>query len=121
MIRPLREDEVRFDKAALCSGKNSTTYRVFARWKQFVGDALQSTTEADARADALVALNWAVSAAWDALRDLEQPPPKVCGCGASYSPEEWRRLPLVGRQEADGHALTLRNCECGSTLGVEEE
>ncbi len=48
-------------------------------------------------------------------------PPKPCACGASYDADAWRRLPLVGTQDAgDDELLELRNCEaCSSTLAIE--
>jgi len=45
--------------------------------------------------------------------------PKVCPCGARYSPRAWGELALVGRMDdGDGGDLELRNCACGSTLAV---
>ena len=47
---------------------------------------------------------------------------KTCSCcGKLYQWLEWMELALVGDWDwADMH-LQLRNCECGSTLGVERD
>lgn len=55
--------------------------------------------------------------------------PKACRCcGASHGAEAWAALPFVGVQTfaipgdpvtEDIAPLELRNCGCGSTLGVE--
>jgi hypothetical protein len=43
-------------------------------------------------------------------------------CGATHSPEELLKLPLVGLQDdGAGGLLTLRNCPCGSTISAELE
>jgi CheY-like chemotaxis protein len=62
------------------------------------------------------------------LRALQSPPPrgepsaiiKRCGCGRSYTHREWIALPLCGRMHLPGgpEILELRNCPCGSSLGV---
>ncbi|HSO32662.1 MAG TPA: hypothetical protein VLT33_09100 [Labilithrix sp.] len=45
--------------------------------------------------------------------------PKVCRCGASWSPASWATLTLVGYADgAEDGELELRNCRCGSTLAV---
>jgi CheY-like chemotaxis protein len=41
---------------------------------------------------------------------------KRCGCGRSYRRDEWKALPLRGTMEG----TELRNCPCGSTIGVSE-
>lgn len=41
---------------------------------------------------------------------------KKCRCGATYTPETWSQLPLVGHQDDVGGSLELRNCTCGSTI-----
>lgn len=47
---------------------------------------------------------------------------KVCACGRHYTRIAWRALPLVGIQQVDEQPsaddIELRNCECGSTLGL---
>ena len=43
---------------------------------------------------------------------------KTCGCGRHYSAAEWKKLPYVGRQDDEVEHIELRNCPCGSTLGV---
>jgi hypothetical protein len=45
-------------------------------------------------------------------------------CAATYSAPAWALLPFVGNQEAETEdgwpaVLELRNCPCGSTLGIE--
>jgi hypothetical protein len=45
-------------------------------------------------------------------------------CAATYSAAAWALLPFVGNQEAETEdgwpaVLELRNCPCGSTLGIE--
>lgn len=43
----------------------------------------------------------------------------ACGCGKTYSPEAFAKLPRVGRQDAgDATYLMLANCSCGSTMGM---
>lgn len=45
---------------------------------------------------------------------------KTCRCGRGYSAAEWAELRLVGLQPAaDGRALEMRDCACGSTLCVD--
>ncbi len=46
--------------------------------------------------------------------------PKLCACGASWSEEAWRELPLVGLMALsdDEPPLELRHCTCGSTIAV---
>lgn len=45
---------------------------------------------------------------------------KSCACGATYSPSEWKRLPLCGHMpDGEGGHLELRNCRCGSTISVQ--
>lgn len=59
----------------------------------------------------------------------EEAPPiaKTCGCGRSFTTQEWLALPLRGRQLLVGdeeHAeetFEFRNCVCGSTLAIEVE
>lgn len=50
---------------------------------------------------------------------------KQCKCGRAYSKSEWERLPVVGHQLTDDeegqYDLEMRNCTCGSTLGVERK
>lgn len=51
-------------------------------------------------------------------------PAKVCTCcGKAYDACAWAELPLVGFQfsedESGAYELTLKNCTCGSTIGVE--
>jgi hypothetical protein len=46
---------------------------------------------------------------------------KRCGCGADYTPAEWRHLHLVGRMRGlgSGTVLELRICaRCGSSISV---
>lgn len=50
---------------------------------------------------------------------------KQCGtCGIEYDAYSWERLPVVGvmhvdrDEEGPAEAIELRNCPCGSTLGV---
>jgi len=43
---------------------------------------------------------------------------KACGCGRHYDSATWSELELVAE---DWLGVTLRNCECGSTLAVEKE
>ena len=51
--------------------------------------------------------------------------PKVCACcSTKHSPDEWGALPLVGfvghfRGVRERYAVELRNCSCGSTLGID--
>lgn len=46
---------------------------------------------------------------------------KACGCGRSYTRDQWHRLALVGIQLVDDEMgpLELRNCPCGSTHAVD--
>ena len=49
---------------------------------------------------------------------------KVCGCcGRAYDAAHWPVLPLVGYVGAasgeETQVLELRNCACGSTLGLD--
>jgi hypothetical protein len=54
-------------------------------------------------------------------------PPTIaaCRCGQSYSINGWAGLPYVGAQHIEADAtgpaydLELRNCSCGSTIGIE--
>lgn len=43
-----------------------------------------------------------------------------CGCGATYTLQQFRALPLDGYQGIDGATLELRSCPqpCGSTHAV---
>jgi len=45
---------------------------------------------------------------------------KACGCGNTFSLDDWRALGLTGVQSFDDTPvrLELRDCSCGSTLGV---
>jgi hypothetical protein len=58
-----------------------------------------------------------------ALRAQTKPlPPDYvnCGCGLCFSPEEWMKLPLVGRMDDGlGGELELRNCHCGSARALQ--
>ena len=45
-------------------------------------------------------------------------PVKACGCGRSYSREQWGALDYAGTQDDGSEVVELRNCTCGSTLGV---
>jgi hypothetical protein len=49
-----------------------------------------------------------------------------CGCGKSYTKSQWQSLaepannrPMVSSDETGTYSLELRNCPCGSTIGVE--
>lgn len=47
--------------------------------------------------------------------------PKQCSCGLAYGAVEWSALALRGHMAMElgtSPALELRNCSCGSTLGV---
>ena len=45
---------------------------------------------------------------------------KRCGCGATYSQEQWARLPFLARWEIeDGPTHELRHCPCHTTLAVD--
>jgi hypothetical protein len=53
-----------------------------------------------------------------------QDPFKVCGCGTTYTEEEWDTLHFIGLQETKDEThvfiLELRNCiKCHSTIGIE--
>jgi hypothetical protein len=52
----------------------------------------------------------------DAALDREA---KRCGCGRVHGTLAWADLRFVGVMEHAGRLLELRNCACGSTLGVE--
>lgn len=41
---------------------------------------------------------------------------KTCGCGATYSAEEWLGLAAIGFLLGEDGPLELRNCPCGSTI-----
>lgn len=43
--------------------------------------------------------------------------PKVCGCGETWSRDNWDELPPIGRYRAD-EWIELRTCVCGKTLAV---
>ena len=69
---------------------------------------------------ALVAWVWLLR--WDDLLHWYERQPtliKACGCGCGYTPEQWETLPLIGTMDdGDGGTMHLRDCLCGSTLGV---
>ncbi len=44
---------------------------------------------------------------------------KTCGCGRSYTLEQWRKLPWVGEWKDEVETLELRNCVCKSTIAIE--
>lgn len=49
---------------------------------------------------------------------------KTCGCGVTYSKEEWVALKYIGTQKTEDEThvffLEMRNCaKCNSTIGVE--
>lgn len=50
---------------------------------------------------------------------------KKCGCGRAFTKEQWERLPAIGHQITDDeegqYDLEMKNCSCGSTLGVERK
>jgi Protein of unknown function (DUF5661) len=53
--------------------------------------------------------------------------PKQCrSCGRTHSDAQWAKLPLVGHQvigpypDDPGEVLELKNCQCGSTLAIQE-
>lgn len=48
----------------------------------------------------------------------EQAWPKACGCGASYTREEFYALPYVGIQDDGTERAVLRNCRCRSTISA---
>lgn len=37
-------------------------------------------------------------------------------CGAAYTPEEWRKLHLLGHLGDECETLETRNCTCGTSL-----
>lgn len=43
---------------------------------------------------------------------------KSCGCGRSFSSRGWTRLEYVGLQRDPYGDIELRNCACGSTIGI---
>ena len=49
---------------------------------------------------------------------------KTCGaCGRRLTAADWKALPLIGviddrRKHSDGERMEMRNCSCGSTLGL---
>lgn len=43
----------------------------------------------------------------------------MCACGLVRDLAAWERLPYLGIQRDEPHALELRNCTCGSTCGLE--
>lgn len=43
---------------------------------------------------------------------------KTCGCGRTFTVEEWRELPGCGRMPDEEGDLDLRHCPCGSTIAV---
>jgi len=46
--------------------------------------------------------------------------PKRCGCGLTYSQEEWAKLPYLARWEIEGGPThELRHCHCHTTLAVD--
>lgn len=48
---------------------------------------------------------------------------KTCKCGRSFSSPEWSGLRHVGEQVTESerlvYRLEMRNCPCGSTIGIE--
>jgi len=44
---------------------------------------------------------------------------KTCSCGREYTRAEWAQLYLVGYQVDPEETIELRNCACGSTMGIE--
>ena len=45
--------------------------------------------------------------------------PKTCGCGRTWTREQWRDLPFVARTpDHEGGLLEMRTCMCRSTLAV---
>lgn len=44
---------------------------------------------------------------------------RSCGCGLSFTVEEWVLLPLIGEMGDEIETVELRNCHCGSTLAIE--
>jgi len=46
--------------------------------------------------------------------------PKHCGCGSTYSQEEWIKLPYLARWEIEGGPThELRHCHCHTTLAID--
>ena len=43
---------------------------------------------------------------------------KRCACGRTYSRDQWLTLPPVGEQIDDVERAELRDCICGSTIGI---
>jgi len=43
---------------------------------------------------------------------------KTCACGCTYTREQWGQLPYVGPLDDGVEVTELRNCTCGSTLGI---
>lgn len=41
---------------------------------------------------------------------------KTCGCGRSYTQEEFDCLKYIGIQRCKSCSFTVRDCECGSAL-----
>ena len=43
-----------------------------------------------------------------------------CGCGYKYTLEQFRKLPLCGKQTFPDppHVLEMRDCACGSTRAI---
>ena len=45
---------------------------------------------------------------------------KVCSCGKPYTREQWNELKALPMWDMGlEYRLELRNCECGSTMGLE--
>lgn len=44
---------------------------------------------------------------------------KACACGLSFTEHEWLLLRFVGTMLDPESRIELRNCPCGSTIGVE--
>jgi hypothetical protein len=48
--------------------------------------------------------------------------PITCKCGETWSQEEWKELPLVGKYDAQSDGwIELRTCVCGATLTIPTE
>jgi hypothetical protein len=60
---------------------------------------------------------------FDWVRNLLGVPIKKCGCGRKFTPSRWKTLKDLGTQvtqdETYNYYLELRNCLCGSTIGIE--
>lgn len=58
----------------------------------------------------------------DAYRRIATRPlgpwPRRCSCGFRWNEIAWQHLPYVGVMVDDVDAIELRNCTCGSTMGV---